>query len=192
MPLIVEKAKNLFYQMIDDHGSDPYNLRNHLTEVEKWAKYILKIKEEADEEIVLLSIWLHDVGHYPVTDKEDHSVRGEKIAEEFLRKENYPEDRIGQVLHCVRAHRCNDVSPDTLEAKIVAFVDSASHLTDVVYLNMLSDNEGQDGDFDVLGKIERDFRDLSFFPEIKEELKELYEAWKNLITERKKIKLDSY
>jgi hypothetical protein len=70
--------------------------------------------------------------------------------------------------------------PETLEAKIVAFSDSASHMTQGVYFE-IAKKEKEGKKYDALQKIERDWRDLSLFPEIKEEMKELYESWKRLI-----------
>ena len=80
---IIEKAKQLFYEKIDEFGSDPYRLLWHLPEVENWAKLLSK-KFSSNEEIVLLWVWLHDIWHYPIPTEIDHAIRGEKIATEFL------------------------------------------------------------------------------------------------------------
>lgn len=175
--------------MVDDFGSDPYALLTHLPEAEKWAKHMLKRYPQADEEIVLLAVWLHDLGHYPTQDKIDHAVLGEQAARAFLESENYPKDRMERVLHCVRSHRCKDVMPESFEAKIVAFVDSASHMTDMIYFGMSRENKRDHLDFAAYSKIERDFRDLSSFPEVQKELKDIYEAWKVLLRAYEKIDL---
>ncbi|MDD3264178.1 MAG: HD domain-containing protein [Candidatus Nanoarchaeia archaeon] len=177
MDTIIEKAKQLFLKSIDNFGSDPYRLKTHVPEVERWAKYLLT-KYKADKEIVLISVWFHDIGHYPLPYNEDHAIRSEKIAKQFLENNNYTKTK--EVLHCIRAHRCNDIPPETIEAKIVAFCDSASHITDPVYFNMAKDFkiENRKG---VIDKIKRDYRDLGFFPEIQQELKPLVESWENLI-----------
>jgi len=180
MAAIIEKAKEKFFQAISDFGSDPYGLSSHVPEVERWAKKLLK-RHSADEEIVLLSVWLHDVGHYPVPTDIDHAVRGEQRAKEFLEKENYPADKMSKVLHCVRAHRCSDVMPESFEAKLIAFADSASHMTDSIYLDMSKVDKEKKQGFRAYAKLERDMRDLAAFPEIQEELKCLYEAWKSLL-----------
>lgn len=187
---IVDQTREKFFQMIADFGSDPFQLRRHVPEVEKWAKHLLKKFPEADPEVVLLAVWFHDIGHYPVLTEIDHAVRGEERAKEFLEKANYPKDKMEKVLHCVRAHRCRDVMPNTIEAKIMACIDSASHMTDRVYFDMAKDTKESNHDFDVYGKMERDYRDLGAFPEIQNELKELYEAWKNLIKIYEKIDLN--
>lgn len=189
MENLIEKAKSEFLKMVDDFGSDPYHLLPHVPEAEKWAKRMLKKYPEADEETVLLAIWLHDIGHYPIPTEIDHAVRGEQRAMDFLEKEKYPADKIEKVLHCVRAHRCRDVMPASIDAKIIAFSDSASHMTDTMYLDMVRVNE--EGKFPrTYAKIERDYRDLAMFPEMQEELSELYKSWKVLLKAYENIKLN--
>jgi len=188
---ILEKAKENFLKMIVDFGSDPYHLGKHVPEVERWAKYMLGKYPEADKEVVLLAVWLHDIGHYPLPYEGDHAARSEAVAKAFLEKEKYPEEKISRVLHCVRSHRCSDVMPKTLEAKIVAFCDSASHMTDDIYFDMSRDDKKEGREFRAYAKLERDFRDLSSFPEVKKELVGLYEAWKKLLEEYEKLNIKS-
>lgn len=183
----VTKAKNQFYKMVDDFGSDPYRLLSHVPEMEKWAERMLKRYPDADEEIVLLSVWLHDIGHYPVPTEIDHAVRGEERARNFLENEGYPKDKMDKVLHCIRAHRCCDVMPNSLEAKIVACIDSASHMTDFVYFDMAVDDKKNNRNFRAYAKMDRDYRDLGAFPEIQDELRDLYDAWKNLVWSYEKL-----
>jgi hypothetical protein len=190
MATIIDNTKAKFFQMIDEFGSDPYILRMHVPEVERWAKYLLKKFPYADEEAVLLAVWLHDKGHYPISTEIDHAVRGEERAKEFLEKENYFGDR-NNVLHCVRAHRCRDVMPSSIEAKIVACADSASHMTEpTIYFDMARNCKKDNREFtDLYAKMDRDYRDVGIFPEIQSELKELYENWKRLIRAYEKVDL---
>jgi 23S rRNA maturation-related 3'-5' exoribonuclease YhaM len=187
---IVEKAKERFLQEVRDFGSDPYNLLSHVPEAEKWAMFMLKKYPEADAEVILLAIWLHDLGHYPVPTDIDHAIRSEQRAKEFFKNEKYSEDRMNKVLHCVRSHRCKDVMPNSLEAKIMACIDSASHMTDSMYFDMAKDDKQDNHKFRVYAKMERDFRDLGIFPEIQNKLKGLHEAWKKLIKIYEKIDLN--
>lgn len=189
MKSIIEKAREQFFKMVDNFGSDPFHLLPHVPETEKWAEYMLKKYPSADKEVVLLAVWLHDIGHYPPQKKIDHAIRSEKMAKEFLEKENYPQEKLIRVLHCIRAHRCNDVLPESIEAKIVSFIDSASHMTETMYFNVAQSDKAENVKFRVYDKMERDFRDLSYFPEIKKEMEELFHAWKNLIKAYEKINL---
>ena len=65
----------------------------------------------------------------------------------------------------------------SLEAKIIAVADSASHMTDTVYIDMASRGEIEGAK----AKLERDFRDEGLFPDLQEESRPLYEAWKKLL-----------
>ena len=189
MNSIVEKARAQFFKMVEDFGSDPYGLLPHVPEAEKWARFLLKKYPQADEETVLLAVWLHDLGHYPLPTEADHAARGEQRARDFLERENYPEEKMGKVLHCVRSHRNKDVLPESLEAKIMAFADSTSHMTTSIYFDMAQEDKEGGRETGADSKIERDFRDLSSFPEIKKELAELYAAWKALLKAYGKIDL---
>lgn len=190
MSEIINKAKQEFHQMVEQFGADPYHLLSHVPEVEKLARHVLKKYPEADEEIVLLSVWLHDLGHYPMPTEIDHAVRSEERAKIFLEKENYPKDKMEKVLHCVRSHRCSDVMPNSLEAKIIACIDSASHMTNSTYFHMMRDDKQNHSEPRAFAKIDRDYRDLGAFPEIQNELKDLYESWKCLLKAYEKIDLD--
>lgn len=190
MKNIIDKAKTEFLRVVINFGSDPYNLLPHVPEAEKWARYMFKKYPQANQEVVLLAVWLHDIGHYPIPTDVDHAVRSEQQAKEFLIKQNYPTEKMKEVLHCVRAHRCSDVMPETIEAKIMSFIDSASHITDLMYLKMAKDLKAKKEISKVYAKIERDLRDLASFPEVQKDLTGLSHAWKKLIEEYEKIDLD--
>ena len=49
---IVEMAKIEFMGMIDNYGSDPLFLKQHVIEVERWANYLLDKYSVANKEIV--------------------------------------------------------------------------------------------------------------------------------------------
>lgn len=153
-------------------------LPRHLTQVERWAKRLLQEHPEALGEVVLASVWLHDVGLLTGPDETDHAVNSEIEARRFLTTIGADENFIARVSHCVRAHRCRDVQPETIEAKILAVSDSASHMTDTVYIEMVNRGEREAA----LAKMERDLRDVSLFPELREKMMPLYQGWKNLLT----------
>jgi hypothetical protein len=180
---IIEKSKKLFLEKVKDFGSDPYHLLPHVPDAEKWVEFLLKNHPEADKEVALISIWLHDIGHYPLPTNIDHAIRGEAIAREFLSKEKFDKEKLQKVLHCIRSHRCKDVLPKTIEAKIIACADSASHITDFIYCHMIKMGDLKNAK----EKLERDFRDISVFPEVKDKLSNLYMAWKELLKEFEKL-----
>lgn len=175
---IVNQTKEYFLQRAKKNFNlDNYYLERHVNEVERWAKKILEIKVDANREVVLLGVWLHDIGQLIGYKEIDHAINSEIEARRFLGEKGVEIGVIEKVAHCVRAHRCKDIQPNTLEAKIVAASDSASHMTDIVYADMASRG-------DVNGakaKLERDYRDKGLVPEISDELETLYLAWKNLL-----------
>lgn len=161
-----------------------------MIEAERWAKYLFKKYPEADEEVVLLSVWLHDLGYYPIPTKIDQAVRSEERAKNFLEKENYSKEKIKKVFHCVRSHRSRDIIPDSLETKIIARIDSTSHMTTSMYFDMAEEDKTSKKEFRVYAKMNRDYQDLNSFPEIKKELTGIYKAWQELIKNYEKIELE--
>jgi len=152
----------------------------HVMLVEEWALKILEYYPEADELVVLLSVWLHDIGAKNKKNQEIHEIYSEKETRKFLGSLNLDEELIEKVAHCVRTHRCKeDALPESIEAKILAAADSASHLTDFVYLQMRIDGVSKE---DVKAKLERDLRDISMLPKpILDELVPLGDAWEQFL-----------
>lgn len=184
---LIDLSKRAFNDEIITFGQDPYNLSSHVSEMEKWANYMCNKNKDADREVVLLSVWLHDIGHYPIPTNIDHAVRSEERAKTILTNNNYDKNKMKEVLHCIRAHRCRDVLPKTLEAKIIAFCDSASHITDDMYFKIAKDYKTGLTDTNVFDKMERDLRDLDSFKEEKDKVLKMVDAWKNLINEYNNI-----
>lgn len=182
----IENTKKFMRKTISKAKSDPFGLIRHVEIVERRAKFILKSHPEADEETILLGVWLHDIGHYPADD-EDHAIKGEKKAFEFLKKLKLDKDKINNVAHCVRAHRCRDVLPGSIEAKIIACADSAAHFLDFMYLDIIMSYKNSIKKYSALDKLERDWRDVAIFPEVKDKLEKLYLYWKQLIIEFKNV-----
>jgi hypothetical protein len=181
MNTIIERAKARFMTNLDQHGTDPWRLEKHLEEAERWANRLLPRFSSLDREVIELSIWLHDIGHYPVVKGEDHAVVSEAISREFLAREKYDPVKQKKVLHCVRSHRNKDVVPQSPEAKFFAMLDSISHFTYAPYVDMAIDGRIDQA----IEKLERDYRDISPFSEIQLEIKGLYESWKKLLLELK-------
>lgn len=152
-------------------------LPGHIIEVEKWAKKISKDYPEVDKTVLFLSVLLHDIGH-GFGNHEDHAVKSEIEAKRFLKKIGLTSEKIEKVSHCVRAHRCKDIQPETIEAKILAAADSASHMTDGCYIDM-----AMRGLKDLaFKKLERDYRDVNMFPKLGRNISPLYKSWKKLLS----------
>lgn len=172
-----DKVKEHFINAVKGAGPKYDYLLRHLPQVEKWAKKLLKMYPQANDEIVLSGVWSHDIGQV-IGDKEtDHAINSETEIIRFLKELNVDPSVINQIAHCTRSHRCKDVQPSSIEAKILAVADSASHMTDIVYIDMFNRGDYEAG----LGKLERDFRDVGLFPELQSAMKPIYEAWKKLL-----------
>lgn len=172
-----KKAKTHFVTTIKKAGPKYDYLLRHLPQVEKWAKKLLVMYPNANKEIVLLGVWLHDIGQVVGNKEVDHAIKSEKETRSFLKGLGANAQTIEKVAHCARSHRCKDIKPNTLEAKIITAADSASHMTDIVYIDMFNKGDFEGG----MQKFERDFRDVGVFPELQKSLKPLYEAWKKLL-----------
>lgn len=182
---ILESTKKYFYKTLSTCQEDTYRLVDHVPEVERWALKILEKYPKADKKTVLLAIWLHDISYYLDDQVADHAVKSEKMAREFLSKEGLDKETLEKVAHCIRTHRNKDVPPSTIEAKILACADSASHMTWITYMDMLSRYPIEE----VYGKLERDYRDIGLLPEVKAELTDLYQAWRGILDANKKLNI---
>ncbi len=114
---LCKSPKNIF-------GMDIYNY--HFVYVVKYAKVLAK-QTGADSELLEIVGWLHDVGSIKGYYK-DHHIYGAKYIEKFLKKHNYPEDKIKNAVHCVLSHRASkNIKRKTIEAQCLADADSMSH-----------------------------------------------------------------
>jgi hypothetical protein len=175
---LVEKSKQHFIKTFNSDPDPLYKLAvEHVESVEKWALSIATNYTETNLEILHVAIWLHDIGQF-VTDKlEDHAQSSEIETRRFLHQIGLNQIDIDTIAHCVRAHRCRDIMPISIEAKILAVCDSASHFTESTYIDMARRGLKKD----VIAKVERDYRDVCLLPGIQERIKPLYNAWKNLL-----------
>jgi HD superfamily phosphodiesterase len=178
---MIEKIKDHYlYTLQNNNKSDWLTYEkfvNHVPTVEWWAMRILETNKEADEEIIFSAVWLHDIGHL-ICEHEDHAVDSEIEARRFLQEIGAPEDKIKAICHAVRSHRCKDVFPETIEAKILAAADSASHFTSKAYFDV----GAKFGKEAALGKLNRDYRDIGIFPELRGELEQFYVSWEEIIS----------
>ncbi len=92
----------------------------HIERVVKTAKRIAK-EENADEFLVELSAWLHDVGDYKLHDGIDRSA---EMITKFLNELNLPQEIISQTIEIVsQVSFSKGHSPTSLEAQIVQDAD---------------------------------------------------------------------
>lgn len=175
---LLKKVRRHFFRSVKSSCYPVTYLYRHMEEIEKWARRLLKEFPKANRRIVLCAVWLHDIGQTFGSRGRDHAVKSEKEVRHFLKSVGASPETIDRVAHCVRAHRCKDVQPLTIEAKILAAADSASHFTDTVYFDISALTSKQAA----LKKLERDYRDVNLLPGLRRAVKPLYEAWRTILS----------
>jgi HD superfamily phosphodiesterase len=157
----------------------------HQKEIIISANDLLREYPNADKNIVLLSCWLHDLGHFKAKTldeidvvKPNHHLVGAKMAEKFLLKYKLPKDQVDKVINCIICHRgSHPYIPTNIEEKIVAVADTLSHFQSIFYLLFFKIYPKYSLDeFVVLqrAKLKRDWRDLSLLPKAQEMVKDKY------------------
>lgn len=139
----------------------------------------------ADEEIVIIAAWLHDVAS--ITDYnlyEEHHMHGAEMAKEILEKFDYDKEKIAQVQSYVLNHRgSKPVERLSIEELCVADADAISHFDNVpslLYLAYVKRNLGIDEEKEfVKAKLIRSYEKLS--AESKNFYREKYEQVMNVL-----------
>lgn len=136
----------------------------HLLGVKKFAKELLKKLPEANKEIVLLGVWLHDLQRVRGI-KGDHAKMGAVEAEKVMNQFGYSEKIIKHVKEMILAHSCNTrLLPKTLEGKILASADAMSHYVNDFYLTIATTRERDLAGFKkwAMEKLDRDYKKKYF------------------------------
>ena len=88
---------------------------------------------EEQKEVLEISAWLHDIGSI-IYGRENHHITGAEIAEEKLKKLNYPEEKLQRVKKCILNHRGsreNENNRDSVEEEILVEADTMSAFDNV-------------------------------------------------------------
>ena len=75
---------------------------------------------EADKESLIIAGWFHDTGY--AVNPDDHEIESQKIAEDFLKEQNYDKEKIQQVLKIIKATKVGE-TPESLPEKIIKDAD---------------------------------------------------------------------
>ena len=162
-------------------------LETHLLAVEKFAKELIKKIPDANEEIIMLGVWLHDIQRIRKTEG-DHAKVGALEAENIMKKYNYDEETIKIVKEMIIVHECDSESiPQNVEGKILTSADGMSHFINDFYLKtvLLGKKKFKDAeDYKkwVLEKIDRDYNKKIQFDFAKEIIQERYDLIKNFFS----------
>jgi HD superfamily phosphodiesterase len=161
---------------------DPWFWDEHVAIVERIALKILETQSQANKEIVLLSVWFHDLGRAYGHDK-DHDSWGAEFSKKYLIEKGFGKEVADGVYNACLVHRVTDLKPESVEAKILATADAMSHFEEGFYLRIFYAwskrmSNYQEMKDKLIKKIERDYHQKIFFNEARETIKPMYEAWK--------------
>jgi putative nucleotidyltransferase with HDIG domain len=173
----------------------------HVLVVEKLAMELCDKYPEANRDAVTLMVFLHDIGRAD-NHSEDHDLYGSEYARKLLTENEFPPDFVDLVAQGCKTHSCDDFGqPTSLEGKILATADAMSHFQRGFYLRIfyawnqkadkmhypeLENNQNFANLKEKLfAKMDRDFNSKIFFPEAKNAVLPLYQAWQQTIGEIK-------
>lgn len=95
---------------------------DHALRVWRWCE-ILGRGEDVDMDVLRAAALLHDVS-IPATGRAGHYEESASMAEALLERVGFPEEKIGAVVHVIRAHsRYGGPDPETREAEILYDAD---------------------------------------------------------------------
>lgn len=128
---------------------------------------LLARKYGADQEVVMIAAWLHDIAS--VTDYNlyaDHHIHGARMAYDILTRFDYEPEKITKVQACIRNHRGSIYrDKNSVEELCVADADAISHFDSapsLLYLAYVKKKMGiEEGKEFVKGKLTRSYLKLS-------------------------------
>lgn len=160
---------------------DEYNIyREHIQYVYKYVCLLSKDKD-VNHEVLELSALLHDIAMTDKTlDRSKHNEYGSEIAEQLLRENGYPEDKVQFVKKCILNHSSKRAEYRTTEEEqILVNADGLSHFDSISNLYSLAHNVMELNDEDTIkfiqDKLTKDYNEIS------SELKHLIEDKYNKI-----------
>ena len=146
---------------------DEYNIyREHIQYVYKYV-VLLSENKKVDKEVLELSALLHDIAMTDRSlDRNNHNEYGSVIAEQLLRKNNYPENKVQLVKKCILNHSSKRADfRTTEEERILVDADGLSHFDSINNLYSLAHNAMELNDEDTLNfikdKLTKDYNEIS-------------------------------
>lgn len=157
--------------------------KTHILAVKKYADFLLERLPEANKNVVLLGVWLHDIQRIRGI-KDDHQQAGAEEAGKIMGSFGIDEEIANQVKKIILTHSCDRALPESLEGRILASADAISHYANDFYLQIAVTGERNLSEFKewALEKIERDYKKKIFFDFAKKEIEERHRALKTILT----------
>jgi len=125
-------SENTILLRIENHIRELYKKRSaaeniyhnieHTSEVVDVAGKIAKEENlsQEDTELVLIASWFHDTGYFHCC--KGHEDQSSEYARDYLQNENYPENKISQIIDCIKATQIPQ-SPQNLLEEIICDAD---------------------------------------------------------------------
>lgn len=172
-PDIIKAVKQLVIKKADSIERITY----HIAPVVRNG-VILADRYGASRPIVEIACYIHDITRM-TGDEKNHHISGAKVAEEFLSRFNYPEERIDLIKRCILNHRGNiKKERKTAEERIVATADAMAHIQYPLPLFFTFFGKRhlgiEVGRKQIIEKLERSWAKI-YYPEVKNELRERFE-----------------
>lgn len=115
--------KEIIKQLYEDLGGHGFD---HAERVHNLSMRIAREEKDVDLQIIDASAWLHDIARTKETKGECscHAEEGAKMAESFLRKISFPEEKIPKIKYAILVHRFSkNIKAETKEAEILQDAD---------------------------------------------------------------------
>ncbi|MDD2807616.1 MAG: HD domain-containing protein [Patescibacteria group bacterium] len=172
-----EKLKKIVYQ------AHPNEYVCHVAFVYKIALDLQK-RFGGNRRVIAAAALLHDHGrgHH---DK-PHQELGAALARKILKKLNYQNDEIEQVVTCILNHSARASAKSSIEEKIVSSADGAAQVIYSPLFGLLSKKEPCEKSAWVLKHLAKGFAKISL-PEFKQEVAPFYQQLKSINCESVKV-----
>ncbi|MDR2901909.1 MAG: HD domain-containing protein [Lactobacillales bacterium] len=113
-------------------------LKNHVNIVARNAEYLLTQLPDANREVVMLSVWLHDIQRIQRPDMDHkHEETSAQLAMDIMQKHKVNPIIAAAVQKSILSHSAKERIPESLEAKILSTADAMSHFTSDFFLALL-------------------------------------------------------
>jgi uncharacterized protein len=165
---IIDKVKGLVEKECKSRSHFTEFFTCHILPVVKFSEILAK-KIGADEEIVIISAFLHDIAIIRGEGRKNHAHLGSEDADLILRGLDYPKEKIKLICKCIMAHSSGDNS--LLEAKCLYWADMMAEITELPYLFAISFVRSNNNYEEAMEKVkEKVTENWSALPDIVKEL----------------------
>ncbi len=165
-------------QEIISKAADHNRLKYHIFPVVNNAVRLAQ-KLDADKEVVEIAAFLHDYTRC-LGDRENHHNSSADYAINFLKKHNFPEEKIKLTDSCIRNHRGSlHVLRKSTEEKILATADAMAHIQQPLPMFYtwygIHKMDILEGAVEIENKLKRSWNKI-YYDFVQDELKDQYEC----------------